>query len=341
VGRLKTTAKDARDERHSRALREPGWCPTVVRAAAQQRARAEHAKEQARVSFREYASNYLEWAKQHKRAWTTDRSCLTRILPFFGERILDEITTADVERFRDSLLDGQRAVSRATANRYRDLLSGMFRRAIRLGLLAVNPVKGVSKFREANQRVVWLAAEEEAAIRDALAPELRPLFAVSVHTGLRWSEQIGLRWRDVDMLAGILTVQRSKNGHTRRVPMNSVVRSVLVDLGSARERPDDPAEPVFRCRYSQADKFFPRAVERAQASLRSAGRDTNRLEGYTWHGNRHTFASRLVMAGVDARTVQELGGWRTLAMVARYSHLAPEHLHAAVERLVAQETVLN
>jgi len=46
---------------------------------------------------------------------------------------------------------------------------------------------------------------------------------------------------------------------------------------------------------------------------------------------------RLVMAGVDARTVQELGGWRTLAMVARYSHLAPEHLHAAVERLMVQE----
>ncbi len=50
-----------------------------------------------------------------------------------------------------------------------------------------------------------------------------------------------------------------------------------------------------------------------------------------------SIASQLVMAGVDLRTVQELGGWRTLAMVARYSHLAPQHLHAAVERLVAQD----
>jgi len=41
------------------------------------------------------------------------------------------------------------------------------------------------------------------------------------------------------------------------------------------------------------------------------------------------------MKGVDARTMQELGGWRTLGMVQRYSHLDPEHLHAAVERLVA------
>ena len=40
------------------------------------------------------------------------------------------------------------------------------------------------------------------------------------------------------------------------------------------------------------------------------------------------------MAGVDLRTVQELGGWKTPSMVARYAHLAPDHLRAAVERLV-------
>src|SRR5262249_14575116 len=156
--------------------------------------------------------------------------------------------------------------------------------------------------------------------RDILPLQLQRLFTVSVHTGLRWSKQLGLRWRYVDMLAGIITVQRSKNGRTRRVPMNSVVRSVLLDLGSQRKWPDDPSEPVFECRHAQADKFFPKAIEKAQERLRAAEKDTSRLEGYTWHGNRHTFASRLIMAGVDPRTVQELGGWRTLAMVQRYSH---------------------
>ena len=63
--------------------------------------------------------------------------------------------------------------------------------------------------------------------------------------------------------------------------------------------------------------------------------DAEHLEGYTWHRNRHTFASRLVMAGVDLRTVQQLGGWQSLAMVQRYSYLAPDHLRAAVERLVS------
>jgi integrase len=116
--------------------------------------------------------------------------------------------------------------------------------------------------------------------------------------------------------------------------MNSVVRSVLLDLATQRLRPDDPEEQVFRCSYTQADKFFPAAVERARRALVAAGKEASRLEGYTWHCNRHTFASRLVMAGVDLRTVQALGGWRTLAMVQRYSHLAPDHLREAVERLV-------
>jgi integrase len=53
----------------------------------------------------------------------------------------------------------------------------------------------------------------------------------------------------------------------------------------------------------------------------------------TFHTLRHTFASRLVMAGVDLLTVKALGGWNRLEMVERYSHLAPAHKRAAVERL--------
>jgi len=59
-----------------------------------------------------------------------------------------------------------------------------------------------------------------------------------------------------------------------------------------------------------------------------------KIEGHTWHCNRDTFASRLVMAGVDLRTVAQLPGHRTLPMVMRHSHLAPEHQASAVDRLV-------
>jgi site-specific recombinase XerD len=59
-----------------------------------------------------------------------------------------------------------------------------------------------------------------------------------------------------------------------------------------------------------------------------------KIEEFNWHDLRHTFASRLVMAGVDLRTVQQLMGHKTIQMTVRYSHLAPEHQLDAVERLV-------
>ena len=61
------------------------------------------------------------------------------------------------------------------------------------------------------------------------------------------------------------------------------------------------------------------------------------LDEYTWHSNRHTFASRLAMTGAGLLTIKEVGGWRTLAMIQRYAHLAPGHVQAAVERLVSPQ----
>ena len=66
----------------------------------------------------------------------------------------------------------------------------------------------------------------------------------------------------------------------------------------------------------------------------STALDEAKVLDYTWHCNRHTFASRLVMSGVDLRTVAELLGHRTLQMAMRYAHLAPEHQASAVDRLV-------
>ncbi len=306
------------------------------------RAAAERAREKARITFGMYAEDFVAWARVHHRSWRKDDSRPSRVLPVFRDKKLDEITTAEIERFLAGLLEGQRSLTPASRNRYRDLLSGMFKRAIRLGLLVTNPVKTIPKLRESGGRIAYLPpatgerpAYEETALLEALPAELRPLFTVSLHTGLRWSEQIGLNWRDVDMLAGVIGVGRSKNGYGRQVPMNTTVQSMLLELATRRKRTDDPMEPVFGHAYRTVARAFQQAVQRAQVVLREAGKDAARLDGYTWHGNRHSFASRLVMAGVDLLTVQKLGGWRTLSMVQRYGHLAPGHLRSAVERLVA------
>jgi integrase len=150
-------------------------------------------------------------------------------------------------------------------------------------------------------------------------------------------EADGLRWLEADFLSKVVTIGKDKNGRTLSVPFNSATEAVLLEMGTQRTRPNDPHEPVFPRRYREPDKFFPRAVQRAQDALREAGRDDEAapLDGVPWHGLRHTWASRLTMSGVDPRTLQTLGGWRSLSMVERYSHLSPDHLRSAVEKLVA------
>jgi integrase len=194
------------------------------------------------VLFRDYAADYLAWAEKRHRSWTTTRSQVRHLLPVFGPKVLDEISTDDVERFLTSLLG---RVSRATVNRYRDRLSGMFRRASRLGLLSSNPVTPVEKFKEPGGRDVYLTAEEERAVTEALPEKYRPDFTISIHTGLRWTEQMGLRWEDVDLLTSFISVRQSKHGDSRRVPINAAARSAFLDLAARRQRPTTEPKPSY------------------------------------------------------------------------------------------------
>jgi len=343
IGPAKTEAIRAYHARKRLAHDQPGWCPRDEREKARKAAEKRRASEATRITFTQYADEYLAWCQQvdstgqvRMRSWRTIKSEMSRLRPAFGPKVLGEITRTDVERFIEDLLV---TVSQPTANRYRDRLSAMFKRALGR-YLSVNPVTGIGKFRESGGRLVCLSERQETALREALSAQMRPYFVFALHTGLRWSKQMGLRWLDVDMLAKGLTVGKDKNGRTLRVPFNSATEAVLMEMGTQRLRPSDPDEHVFPRRYREPDKFFPRAVRHAQEVLREAGKEDEaaRLDGVSWHGLRHTWASRLTMAGVDPRTLQTLGNWRSLSMVERYSHLSPDHLRSAVEKLVSAST---
>ncbi|HSQ01143.1 MAG TPA: site-specific integrase [Candidatus Dormibacteraeota bacterium] len=148
-------------------------------------------------------------------------------------------------------------------------------------------------------------------------------------TRLRQSEQFGLRWENVDFQTGIITVPRSKHGEKRHVPMNDTAREILRSLPSRMKSayvfPSATGEtPIDPC------NFIARVFRKA---LNKAG-----VEDFRWHDLRHTFASRLVTAGVDLRTVQELLGHKTIMMTLRYSHLSPAHQLEAVQRLNPKPT---
>jgi integrase len=121
----------------------------------------------------------------------------------------------------------------ATLNRYRSLLSLIYRLAIRDGKVQDNPVRQVRRRKENNIRVRFLQADEEAVLRAKireLAPEREPEFDLSLHTGMRRNEQYRLCWDRVNLDGGIITIRDSKNGESRHVPVNSEARRALERL---------------------------------------------------------------------------------------------------------------
>lgn len=268
---------------------------------------------------------YLEASKGTKRSWRDDVRWGKAWSARFPGRTLEEITPLELERVRAERL---KTVAPATVNRELAYLKHLFNLAIRDEKTERNPVVKLKMLREPSGRVRFLSDAEEKSLRASLVTdENQERLTVLLQTGLRRTEFLQLRWRDIDLKNAVITIPQSKNGETRHVPMTSEVRSIL----SKRPRSLDSGRLVFPNSVGHADehwaqKAFPEAVEAAQ------------IEDFRFHDTRHTFASRLAMEGVDVLTIKELGGWKSLSMVQRYAHLSPSHRQQAIERLVGRRS---
>jgi site-specific recombinase XerD len=166
-----------------------------------------------------------------------------------------------------------------------------------------NPAGRIRRKTEDNGRIRFLSKEEENKIRAVLAkdfPQHTPAFDLSLHTGMRATEQFSMKWNQIDWERRILSLPKTKNGHARHIPLNVIAFAALESLKKKNGR----SPWLFLNRQERKLRgprdWFEPAVEKA------------RVDDYTWHCNRHTFASRLVMAGIDIRTVSQLMGHRTI-----------------------------
>ena len=272
-----------------------------------------------------------------KRSYKDDRRYGDVWSERFAGRTLEDVTPAELEKVRTERLKTpppptdekerpMKAISPATVNREFAFLKHVYNLAIRDGKTQSNPVTRLGMLREPSGRVRYLSDDEEARLMKALPTDWdRDRVTVLLHSGFRRGEFLGLRWRDVDFKAGVLTVPKSKNGETRHVPMTSTVRAIL----SRRPRPLDASALVFA--NSEGHRDLRWSARTVPAALRAA-----KIAGFRFHDLRHTFASRLAMEGVDLMTIRELMGHKSMAMTLRYAHLSPGHTRTAIERLVTR-----
>ena len=278
----------------------------------------------ATVTFADVARDALAYSKAHKLSYKDDVARMERILGWFRERSADSVSPQEIERHFEECIE-QEEWAASTVNHYRSLLSLTYRLAIRNGKALTNPARSTRHRREDNSRVRYLTPEEEVKLRKVIAEEWAqhvPELDLALHTGMRLGEMYGLTWDNVNLTGRILTIPRSKNGERRHVRLNSVAVAALVvfsgrGTGTGPVIRNTEGEPLCGPRY-----WFEKAIKKAG------------IEGFHWHDLRHTFASRLTMAGVGLRAVQDALGHKSVAMTVRYSHLAPDFLQDVVDKLV-------
>jgi len=174
-------------------------------------------------------------------------------------------------------------------------------------------VRKVKQLPERNGRLRFLSKEEIQNLIDACAAHISPIVLMALNTGMRKGEILSLVWEQVDLKHGFILLIDTKNGERREIPINETLRYSLSSL------PRHIASPYVFWQGDDGKRYMD--VRRSfRSALKRAG-----IRDFRFHDLRHTFASHLVMAGVDITTVKELLGHKTLTMTMRYAHLAPSH----------------
>ena len=173
---------------------------------------------------------------------------------------------------------------------------------------------------ENNKRLRFLSIEECQTLIKSCDNHLRPIVIMALNTGMKKGEILNLKWDDVDMTHWFILLANTKNGEKREVPIAETLRKTLKELfRGSQMRPQRIDVPYVFHDYTTGSPYL-----NVQRSFTTACRKAN-IKDFRFHELRHTFASHLVMAGIDLTTIKELLGHKTLTMTLRYAHPAPSH----------------
>jgi integrase len=140
---------------------------------------------------------------------------------------LSALTAKRVENYK---VKRRASVDPATVNRELALIKPMCTKAMEWGYLKVNPLRSVRLLKEPPGRLRYLTQQEMDPLVEACLPHLRSIDITALHTGMRKSEILGLKWQEVDLGAKTITLRQTKNNETRVIPLNQILYDELVQL---------------------------------------------------------------------------------------------------------------
>jgi integrase len=263
-----------------------------------------------------------------------EKALRRHIIPALGARKFSQVQRVDVQELVDTIHDS--GLSPSSIRGAIMPLKAIYRRAVARGQMAINPTTGLEMPADRGQRVRIVSPEHAVTLLGALGEQDRPLWATAMYAGLRCGELRALRWDDVELLDGVIHVQHGwddREGEIapksrsafRKVPMPEILRGHLEALCKRAG-----GDVLVFGKAGQA--FDPRRVaERAKAAWKDRS-----LDGLGLHDCRHTYASFMIAAGANAKSLSTYMGHANIATTFdRYGHLMPGNESEAAELLDA------
>jgi integrase len=277
----------------------------------------------ARTRFKTLAEWYLNLAEvKAKRSYDRDNWSLRLLLPFFGERLLKDITPGIVEAYRQMRLatpsgrSPKNLTKPATVNREIACFKTIFNKAMKEGKAERNPCQGVKMLKENNERDRVLTLEEYHRLLTECPAHLKSVVRLAYYTGMRQGEILHLTWGQVDLKEGFIKLrpEDTKTSEGRCVPL----RGDLLEMFKAI-RPGLPLPQVQVFTYAGRTMG---SIRRAfESAVKKAG-----IEDFTFHDLRHTAINNWRLQGHDYFRIMSASGHKTMHVFKRYNTVSPEEL---------------
>jgi integrase len=277
----------------------------------------------------ELAKEYLKWAER-QRSYKDKKRGIRQLIEVFGNHDVKDLNTREIEQWQSKRLKYNKP---STVNRLLATLKHMVNKGTQWGMAsdgALKQVRNVKLLPENNRRLRFLSIEECQRLIECCHKDLKPIIVVALNTGMRRGEIFNLKLEQVDLRHGFILLDTSKNGERREIPINTTLEYLFKEMQPRSVE----SEYVFT---GKTGKPLTDIKKGFHTALRRAG-----IHDFRFHDLRHTFASQLVMAGIDITSVKELLGHKSLTMTMRYSHLSPGHKRKAVhvlDRLMEKQEV--
>lgn len=269
-----------------------------------------------------YTVHYLPYMKAHKpKSWKTDEAAMRlHVLPTLGKCYLDEIKRRDIQ---DLVTAHSRQHKPSSTNRMLNVLHRLFACALDWEITGIsrNPVSGVSKLRENNQRQRYLSKDELRSLWHELETSeftyVTALLKMLLLTGARKSEAAHAKWGDIDLQGNQWCIPEDKTGSARYVPLSNVAIDMLRQL-----------ERLEGCDYLFPNPATMQPYNNIFHTWRNI-RNAADISDIRIHDLRHSYASFLVNQGTPIYEVAQILGHSKLSTTQRYAHLSQDKLLAS------------